>query len=223
LDIAAVNSAYANILIQYEEDLRLFDSNPDCGFPSCTYEDISGDRSPELIIQYAADSEAPWQPVSVPGYYTCASLRVFTYDPTLGEAVEMFYIPQSTLTDYGYNSTDIAMLDNGHILIAHSDGEVTNYTEYEVQRNSLMQINELRKVYDNYEFVEYYYYNDAEITDTEFDNYLSNIMNSTILCLTQDVWFDPELDPYYDWKMTMYNHITDNLYNYDDMMNVLAN
>ena len=135
----------------------------------------------------------------------------------------MFYIPQSTLTDYGYNSTDIAMLDNGHILIAHSDGEVTNYTEYEVQRNSLMQINELRKVYDNYEFVEYYYYNDAEITDTEFDNYLSNIMNSTILCLTQDVLFDPELDPYYNWEMTMYNHITDNLYNYDEMMNVLAN
>ena len=222
MDIAAVNMAYANILIQYEEDLRLFDSNPDCGFPSCTYEDISGDGVPELIIQYAADSEAPWQPVSVPGYYTCASLRIFTYDPTLGEAVEMFYIPQSTLTDYGYNSTDIAMLDNGHILIAHSDGEVTNYTEYEVQRNSLMQINELRKVYDNYEFVEYYYYNDVEITDTEFDNYLSNIMNSTILCLTQDVWFDPELDPYYDWEMTMYNHCTENLYYYDEMMSVLA-
>ena len=222
MDIAAVNLAYANILIQNEANLRLFDTEQDFGFPSCTYEDITGDGVPELMIQYASDSEVEWSN-PIPGTYTCASIRIYTYDPSIGEAVEMFHLPESTVNAGGSPTTDIAILDNGHILISNSDGaENTFYTEYEVQGNSLIQLNVLRWYFDNYDFIDTYYYNDTEISDTEFDDYLSGYMNSISLCLTYSVWFDPEMHSYSDWGMTMYNHCTENLYYYDEMMSVLA-
>jgi len=223
-DISAVNLAYANILIQNEANLRIFDTEPDYGFPSCTYEDITGDGIPELMIQYAADSEVEWIEYSIPGSYTCASIRIYTYDPAIGEAVEMFYLPESTVNAGGSPTTDVALLDNGHLLIRHSDGEGGVYcTEYEVQENSLIQVNELSVHCDNYEFTTTFYNNGNVISEAEYDDFLSGYMNSIVLCLTYDVWFDPELYSYDDWEMTMYNHVSDNLYYYDDMMNVLAN
>ena len=135
VDISAMNAAYLAILEQYESELRVVEDVEYGAMPSVSLADITGDGVNELIIEYCADQENGWGNTES-SYYMSANIKIYTYDPAAGAAVEMHTIQNAVMNAAGGFYTDIIGLNDGTIMIESNGGDedwAYYYDVFEVQ------------------------------------------------------------------------------------------
>lgn len=229
VDEAAMTAAYAAILEEYEPYLRLVQDALYSGVPPCAYYDITGDGLPELIIQYASDAERGYS--GEPGYFMCADMRFFTYDFGAGEVVEMLHVQNTALNAGGGFNADAVVLDNGNVIVTTGWGdEDSEYfiDEYEVQGNELVQVNELyhgeflRGEGDDWYYEEEYEFNDASISEADYNGYVDSYVSSFSEVLTYDPFYYSDWYQSTSWSDAVISSDSA-MFTYDELYSMLVN
>ena len=194
------NSAYIEILNEYEEAMRILENTQYSPVISCSYLDITGDGAPELVIQYSSDEEKTGSFYS--DYFLCADMRFFTYDASSKQVVEMLHVEHTILNAGGGFNADAILLDNGNIIITTGWGDENceiSYTEYQVKGNELVKVNDLFYGYylsyedsDDYTEEYVYKYNDQAISEDEFNAYKDGYADSFNTVIFKDTFYDSD-------------------------------
>lgn len=217
IDVNAMNAAYLAVLEQYETELRIVEDVEYGAMPSVSLADITGDGVNELIIEYCADQENGWGN-GESNYYMTANIKIFTYDPAAGAAVEMHTIQNAVMNAAGGFYTDIIVLNDGTIMIESNGGDEDwsySYTVFEVQGYSLVQVSEL-EIYswpdDDYNYQSEYTYNGEQITEEQSDALIAQYISQMSYAVVWNQYYDSEWYESGDWAETVMslpsNHIS---------------
>ena len=217
IDVNAMNAAYLAVLEQYETELRIVEDVEYGAMPSVSLADITGDGYNELIIEYCADQENGWGN-GESNYYMTANIKIFTYDPAAGAAVEMHTIQNAVMNAAGGFYTDIIVLNDGTIMIESNGGDEDwsyYYDVFEVQGYSLVQVSEL-EIYswpdDDYNYQSEYTYNGEQITEEQSDALIAQYISQMSYAVVWNQYYDSEWYEAGDWTETVMslpsNHIS---------------
>ena len=226
VDISAMNAAYLAILEQYETDLRIIEDVEYGSMPSVSFADITGDGYDELIIEYCADQENGWD-TSESNYYMSANIKIFTYDPNAGAAIEMHTIQSAVMNAAGGFYTDIIILDDGTIMIESNGGDEDwsyFYDVFEVQGNSLVQVSELEIESwpdDDYNYQYEYTYDGEQITEEQSDAYIAQYISQMTYAVVWNQYYDSEWYEGSDWANTVMSLPSNHVY-YDEAVAQLS-
>ena len=147
-----------------------------------------------------------------------ANIKIFTYDPAAGAAVEMHTIQNAVMNAAGGFYTDIIVLNDGTIMIESNGGDEDwsyYYDVFEVQGYSLVQVSEL-EIYswpdDDYNYQSEYTYNGEQITEEQSDAYIAQYISQMSYAVTWNQYYDAEWYESGDWAETVMslpsNHIS---------------
>ena len=228
IDETLMNAAYLEILYEYETYLRQLEEAQYMEQPCVSLTDITGDGYPELVIQYVSDS---LNGISAgdPNYYVCADIRIYSYDVSSAQAVEMEHIENAIANVAAGTYTDLLLTQDGHIILKTGWGDEDSETfieEYEVQGYSLVQINQLfcgeylNENGDDYYYDYVYEYNDQEITEDQYNSYRDAYIESAVTAITWNPFY---ADDWYDdvWGNTILT-LPNNSFYFDDAVGALS-
>ena len=228
VDETLMNAAYLEILYEYEPYLRQLEEAQYMEQPCVSLTDITGDGYPELVIQYVSDS---LNGISAgdPNYYVCADIRIYSYDPSSCQAVEMDHIENAIANVAAGTYTDLLLTQDGHIILKTGWGDEDSETfidEYEVQGYSLVQINQLflgeylNDTGDDYYYEYEYEFNGQEITEDQYNAYRDAYIESAVTAITWNPFY---ADEWYDdvWGNTILTLPNNSLY-FDDAVGALS-
>ena len=226
VDISAMNAAYLAILEQYESELRVVEDVEYGAMPSVSLADITGDGINELIIEYCADQENGWGNTES-SYYMSANIKIYTYDPAAGAAVEMHTIQNAVMNAAGGFYTDIIVLNDGTIMIESNGGDedwAYYYDVFEVQGYSLVQLSELEVESwpdDDYNYQYEYTYDGEQITEEQSDAYIAQYISQMSYAIVWDPYYDSEWDEPGEWGEAILN-LPNNWISYDEAVAQLS-
>lgn len=229
VDETAMTAAYVGVLTEYDTYLRMLEQAPYSQIESCAYTDLTGDGLPELVIQYASDAEHGY---GVPSdYYVCADMRFYTYDFGAGQVIEMAHIENTIMNAGGGFNADAVLLSNGNVIVTTGWGDEDSelfITEYAIQNNQFVQVNDLyhgqflQEDNDDYYYTDEYELNGVAISEEEYNEQREAYVASfdTVLAMspfyTAD-WYEPG-----EWVNGILN--ADNaMFWLDDLYAMLAN
>ena len=171
-------SIYHEVLLEYEDKMRILENVSYGSIDSCGLTDITGDGFPELIIQYCADEENGLSMDVNADYYMGADLKIFTVIPGESTATEILHVTSSIINAGGGFETYVATLSNGNLLVVSDGGDenwITVYTEYSVEGTTLTQVNRivhsstLVESGNDWNYVDEYTLNDVAMTEEEYN------------------------------------------------------
>lgn len=171
-------SIYHEVLLEYEDKMRILENVSYGSIDSCGLTDITGDGFPELIIQYCADEENGLSMDVNADYYMGADLKIFTVIPGESTATEILHVTSSIINAGGGFETYVATLSNGNLLVVSDGGDenwTTVYMEYSVEGTTLTQVNRivhtstLVESGNDWNYVDEYTLNDAAMTEEEYN------------------------------------------------------
>lgn len=229
VDDGAMTAAYVEILNGYDTYLRMLEQAPYSEEQSCAYTDLTGDGLPELVIQYASDAEHGYGDNL--DYYVCADMRFYTYDFAAGQAIEMAHIENTTQNAGGGFNTDAVLLDNGNVIVTTGWGDEDSelfITEYAIQNNQFVQVNELyhgqflQEDNEDYYYTDEYELNGTSISEEEYTEYREAYIASFDKVLAMSPFYTAEWYESSEWVTGILN--ADNaMYWLDDLYAMLAN
>ena len=154
-------------------------------------------------------------------------IKIYTYDPAAGAAVEMHTIQNAVMNAAGGFYTDIIVLNDGTIMIESNGGDEDwsyYYDVFEVQGYSLFQLSELEVESwpdDDYNYQYEYTYDGEQITEEQSDAYIAQYISQMSYAIVWDPYYDSEWDEPGEWGEAILN-LPNNWISYDEAVAQLS-
>ena len=222
-----LNSAYREIMMAYESEMRTVENVSFGSMDSCALGDITGDGFPELLIVYCSDDEYGMSSGSS-DYFTVADIRIYTVIPGETTATEMLHLSQAYVNVAGGFYTDVILLSNGNLLVEINGGDedwTYSYTEYYLNGYTwqpLFTLDEYDSLNeDTWEYDCEYTINGTAATEEEFNAEIDLYTGMFTSVLARNPYYGTEYSSSNTWNDAVMN-TPDNILSYDEAWEVTA-
>ena len=227
VSIDSLNSAYREIMTNYETEMRTVENVSFGSIDSCALGDITGDGYPELVIVYCTDDEYGMSAYSS-DYFTVADISIYTVIPGETTATEMLHISQAFVNVAGGFYTDIVLLSNGNLLVEQNGGDEDwsySYTEYYLDGYTwqpLYTMDRYSYPSDDYtEYIDEYAINGTSVTEAEFNAAIDDYISKFTSVLVMDPFYGGEYSTTTSWSDGILK-TPSNILSYDEAWEVTA-